>query len=73
MSRGKLLIFVDSDVCVHPDTLRRFVDTFEANPHTAAVFGSYDTTPPAAGLASQYRNLMHHYVHQRHSGEAETF
>jgi hypothetical protein len=38
-----------------------------------AVFGSYDTTPPDAGFFSQYRNLLHHYTHQRNGGDVETF
>lgn len=72
-SRGEVLVFVDSDVCVHPDTLRRFFDLFHHRPAVDAAFGSYDTRPPARGLVSQYRNLLHHYVHQQHSGRAETF
>jgi hypothetical protein len=39
----------------------------------SAVFGSYDSAPPAPGLVSQYRNLLHHYVHQLGRGPAETF
>jgi hypothetical protein len=38
-----------------------------------AAFGSYDANPAAPGLVSQYRNLLHHYVHQRGAGEVETF
>ena len=73
VARGDCLVFVDADVCVHRDTLRRFMEIFLAEPDVAAVFGSYDDAPPAPGVVSQYRNLLHHFVHQQHPGEAETF
>jgi hypothetical protein len=38
-----------------------------------AVFGAYDDAPAASGTVSQYRNLLHHYVHREGAGEAETF
>jgi hypothetical protein len=72
-ARGEVLVFIDADVCVHPDTLRGFARAFEQDPALAAVFGSYDANPPAPGTVSQYRNLLHHYHHQRNPGEAETF
>jgi glycosyltransferase involved in cell wall biosynthesis len=72
-SRGEVVAFVDADVCVHRETLRRLVDVFRTAPDVAAVFGSYDMQPPGAGVVSQFRNLMHHYVHQCNAGEAETF
>ena len=73
VSRGENILFVDADVCVHPDTLRRFVYVFYSEPEVSAVFGSYDDSPPAGGWISQYRNLLHHWVHQQNPGEAETF
>ena len=39
----------------------------------AAVFGSYDDAPAAPGIVSQYRNLLHHHVHQRNAGDVESF
>lgn len=72
-ARGEVLVFVDSDVCVHPTTLRRFAELFRAHPDIGAAFGSYDDKPPAPGLVSQYRNLLHHYHHQQNGGDAETF
>ena len=73
VSRGEVLVFVDADVVVHKDALRRLVEHFKAEPETSAVFGSYDDRPSSPGLVSQYRNLLHHYVHQRGRGHAQTF
>jgi hypothetical protein len=73
IARGDVIVFIDADVCVHPESLRRFVELFRADPTVGAAFGSYDANPPAPGLVSQYRNLLHHHVHQRSAGDAETF
>jgi glycosyltransferase involved in cell wall biosynthesis len=59
-----LVFFLDADVAVHPDTLERAVGRFQCEPDLCALFGSYDDTPAAPGLVSQYRNLLHHFVHQ---------
>ena len=73
VSRGEIVMFFDSDVVVHRDTIRRFVEVMQEHPELGAVFGSYDLDPAAESFVSQYRNLLHHYVHQRNAGEAETF
>lgn len=73
VARGDVLVFIDADVCVHPATLRQFAWLFASEPTVHAAFGSYDVSPAAPGIVSQYRNLLHHYHHQRHAGEAETF
>jgi glycosyltransferase involved in cell wall biosynthesis len=72
-SRGDIVMFLDSDVVVHSTTLRRMVEVLRASPAVGAVFGSYDAAPADRGCVSQYRNLLHHYVHQRNGGESETF
>jgi glycosyltransferase involved in cell wall biosynthesis len=71
--RGENVVFVDADVLVHTDTLRLFAQVFATEPDVSAVFGSYDACPPEKGLVSEYRNLLHHYVHHQNAGEAETF
>lgn len=73
VARGEVVVFVDADVCVHPDTLRRFTSVFTRDQTVSAVFGAYDTNPEAPQLVSQYRNLLHHFVHCQSAGEAETF
>lgn len=70
---GDVLVFVDADVCVRPDTLELIRARFENDPSIDALFGSYDDEPGDPGLISQYRNLLHHYVHQNGRLEAATF
>jgi cellulose synthase/poly-beta-1,6-N-acetylglucosamine synthase-like glycosyltransferase len=73
VSRGDIIVFIDSDCVVHKDTLSRFMACFASEPDVGALFGSYDDRPPASGLMSQYRNLVHHHVHHRNAGDVETF
>jgi GT2 family glycosyltransferase len=68
-----VLVFVDSDVLPHADAFRRIRDAFADKPELAALFGSYDDSPPAPGAVSGFRNLLHHFVHQQSGGEATTF
>jgi GT2 family glycosyltransferase len=70
---GELLVFVDADVEVASGAVARALGTLAAAPDLAGVFGSYDAHPPAPGLVSQFRNLLHHFVHQQSSSEAFTF
>ncbi len=70
---GDVLLFVDSDVVARPDTVAHVTRVFEEHPDVAAVFGSYDAAPRAPGLVSQFRNLLHHFVHQQGDREASTF
>ncbi len=72
-ARGDVLWFVDADVVVAPDAPARVARLLATRPDVAAVFGSYDTRPRATGVVSQYRNLLHHYVHQQAATEASTF
>lgn len=68
-----IVAFVDSDVLVHRDALTKILDSFNAEAETSAVFGAYDTNPADGGFLSQYRNLLHHYVHASNPGPAHTF
>ena len=72
-SQGDIVFFVDSDVAVAPDAVRRVIQVFDSHPKVAAVFGSYDNQPRAKGMISQYRNLLHHFVHQNGNPDASTF
>ncbi len=70
---GEIIIFIDCDVAVHPETLGEIERELLANPDASGLFGSYDDRPTEHGLISGYRNLMHHYVHQQSEREAATF
>ncbi|MCL4783831.1 MAG: glycosyltransferase family 2 protein [Bryobacterales bacterium] len=76
---GTVLLFLDSDVCVHPGTperegtIARIVRVLGERPEVDAVFGSYDTRPTAPNFVSQWKNLSHHFVHQHGAAEAQTF
>jgi GT2 family glycosyltransferase len=71
-AQGGLLVFLDADVRVHPDTLALLLGALE-DPSVAAAFGSYDATPESSSWISLYKNLAHHFVHQRSRAEASTF
>jgi glycosyltransferase involved in cell wall biosynthesis len=73
LATGDILLFLDADVCVHSDTLDRIACAFRTDPSIAALIGSYDDDPQATDFLSQYRNLMHHYVHQSGLESASTF
>jgi len=73
MARGEILVFVDADVTIPSDAMSQVAMAFEREPYLAAVFGSYDDEPGEANFLSQYRNLLHHYVHQAGREEASTF
>lgn len=70
---GEILFFTDADVLVHPDAVAIAVDTLCNDRRLGAVFGSYDDLPGHDSFLSQYRNLYHHWVHQRGNPEASTF
>ncbi|MEM1308797.1 MAG: glycosyltransferase family 2 protein [Cyanobacteria bacterium P01_D01_bin.71] len=72
-AQGDVIFFVDADVCVHPATVERVAVAFEQDDHLAALIGSYDDAPGAPNFLSQYRNLLHHFVHQTASTQATTF
>ena len=63
---------MDADVAVHADALTRILSDLDERP-VDAVFGSYDDTPAHPGTVSQYRNLLHHFVHQQSAHEVESF
>lgn len=73
VAQGEILFFIDADVLIVPDTLSRVAATFARQPRIDAVFGSYDDTPAVDSPVSQFKNLFHHFVHQRGSADAVTF
>ena len=72
VAKSDLLWFVDADVVVAPDCLRKLIDDMQAHGAVGA-FGSYDDKPASLRATSLYANLRHHYVHQRGNPDATTF
>jgi len=70
---GDILVFVDSDVEVHPDAFTRIRAAYAADPGLVAVYGAYDAVPAAPTTVSAFRNLLHHHVHNTCAGPSETF
>jgi len=70
---GDILFFLDSDVCVQSNTLEKILSSFHADSTLDALMGSYDSNPSSPDFISQYRNLMHCYVHQSGEENASTF
>jgi glycosyltransferase involved in cell wall biosynthesis len=73
IAHGEVLFFTDADVLLHPDTLGLASETLQRDATIDACFGSYDDMPAADGLVSQYKNLVHHHVHQHGAESAGTF
>lgn len=72
LARASILMFVDADVVVHPDTLAAAAESFN-DPSISAIFGSYDLEPSEPNLLSQFKNLSHRFYHQESSEEVATF
>lgn len=72
-AKSDLLFFIDADVTVPGNVIERVRDVFVREAGVAAMIGSYDDQPGESNFLSQYRNLLHHYVHQHGREEASTF
>src|SRR5579883_1906482 len=72
-AKGSVLFFVDADVQMYDGTVDRVWDAFQNDASLDALIGSYDDSPADQDFLSQYKNLMHCYVHQRAQSEASTF
>ncbi len=70
---GDVLVFVDADVLVHRLAFERLHAHFARDDAPDAVFGSYDDLVATTRLAASFRNLLHHHVHTRSPGPADTF
>lgn len=71
-AQGEILWLVDADVVAHADAAAGIRKAFD-DPEVVAVFGSYDDEPPAKNFSSQYKNMIHHFYHQKGQREASTF
>ena len=72
-AKGEIVFFVDADVTLPSDAIGQVARVIKREPDLAALFGSYDDNPGETNFLSQYRNLLHHYVHQHGRQDASTF
>jgi len=72
-AKGDILFFIDADVTVPHDAIEQILNSFQNDPDLDALIGSYDDEPFESNFLSQYKNLLHHYVHQTSNKEAFTF
>jgi len=72
VARAPLLFFLDADVVLASGALDRAFSAI-ANPAVGAVIGSYDDDPAEPSNVSRFKNLVHHYFHQRSGPRATTF
>ena len=70
---GEIIFFIDADVVIYPDTLKKIALSFTNSSELAAVFGSYDDQPGDGHFLSQYKNLFHHFIHQQANENSGTF
>jgi len=68
LARGDIVVFVDADVLVRPDTLPRMLAMFSGDSEVDAVSASHDDLPAARNFASRYWNLLLHFGEQRYVG-----
>ena len=73
VATGEYLCFIDADCEVCDDAIALLARKLQSHPEIDALFGSYDDAPKATNFVAQYKNLMHHYVHQQGSEDASTF
>ena len=73
VAKGEYLCFIDADCEVCEDAIAQLAQLLDSRPEIDALFGSYDDAPKAANFVAQYKNLMHHYVHQQGLEDASTF
>ena len=72
-AKGEYLCFIDADCEIVDDAISKLAQTLQSRPEIDVLFGSYDDAPQATNFIAQYKNLMHHYVHQQGSEDASTF
>jgi glycosyltransferase involved in cell wall biosynthesis len=69
-ARGDVLVYVDSDVVLPPDTLSRVAEAL-TDERWSAVVGTYSVEHPHPGLASQYKNLWIRYSYLARGGSID--
>lgn len=68
-----VLMFLDADVEVLPDTIERALALLEHPDGPDACFGAYTPLPGDGRFASVYKNLVHHHTHVTSRRHAKSF
>ncbi len=61
VATGDILVFVDADIVVPPDTFERLAQGFAAEPDAAAIWGTVTAAHPHSGVVSRYKNHTHRH------------
>lgn len=61
-AEGEMIVNIDSDVVIRPDTLIRIAAYFSSHPEVDAVTGLLSKEHPHPDFFSQYKNLYMHYM-----------
>jgi GT2 family glycosyltransferase len=73
IATGNILLFLDSDVAISPHAVTLISERFEEDSKLDALFGAYDDWPSEKGLVSEFRNLLHTYVHRSANRISQSF
>ncbi|MFA5157118.1 MAG: glycosyltransferase family 2 protein [Candidatus Omnitrophota bacterium] len=60
-ARGEILLFIDADIFIAPDTMQRVADFLGASNGADAITGLYSVQPAYTNFSSRYKNLYLRY------------
>ncbi|HEY0796055.1 MAG TPA: glycosyltransferase family 2 protein [Acidisarcina sp.] len=73
LATGEVLLFLDADTCLETGALEKIARAFGCDDGLDGMIGAYDDQPAAHGTISQFRNLLHCFVHRSAKRQASTF
>lgn len=65
VAKGEIIVNIDSDVIIRPDTLARIASFFSIHQEVDALTGLLSKEHPNSNFFSQYKNLYMHYIFRR--------
>lgn len=64
-SQGEILVFIDSDITIKKNTLKKIGEDFKTEKNIVAVIGVLSKECPHKDFFSQYKNLYMHYIFRK--------